>query len=156
MFTFQSRLWMAGLTPSMKTTWQLVGPPTPPPPGPTCMCPHRCETIHRHRILQARVTGYTLHIERLHRSLGRYFAPRHWRKRRSKEGCAQGLWTPQISSRGWQKEDSPVDSALLLLTSPGTFQEHTSHIYMAKFLAELLGCTLPDKGTPPLFEVRKL
>ncbi|XP_070760002.1 ras-GEF domain-containing family member 1B-A isoform X2 [Enoplosus armatus] len=25
---------------------------------------------------------------------------------------------------------------------------------MAKFLAELLGCTLPDKGTPPLFECR--
>ncbi|XP_027133207.1 ras-GEF domain-containing family member 1B-A isoform X1 [Larimichthys crocea] len=26
---------------------------------------------------------------------------------------------------------------------------------MAKFLAELLGCTLPDKGTPPLFECRR-
>lgn len=38
----------------------------------------------------------------------------------------------------------------------GVFQEHTSHLYMAKFLAELLGCTLPDKGTPPLFEVRML
>lgn len=39
---------------------------------------------------------------------------------------------------------------------------HTLHISgillisMAKFLAELLGCTLPDKGTPPLFEVRML
>lgn len=27
---------------------------------------------------------------------------------------------------------------------------------MAKFLAELLGCTLPDKGNPPLFEVRMM
>ena len=26
--------------------------------------------------------------------------------------------------------------------------------FMAKFLAELLGCTLPDKGTSPMFEVR--
>ncbi|CAG09621.1 unnamed protein product [Tetraodon nigroviridis] len=25
---------------------------------------------------------------------------------------------------------------------------------MAKFLAELLGCTLPDKGTPVLLECR--
>ncbi|XP_068167000.1 ras-GEF domain-containing family member 1B-A-like [Antennarius striatus] len=25
---------------------------------------------------------------------------------------------------------------------------------MAKFLVELLGCTLPNKGTPPLFEYR--
>ncbi|KAK5598635.1 hypothetical protein CRENBAI_006775 [Crenichthys baileyi] len=27
---------------------------------------------------------------------------------------------------------------------------------MAKFLVELLGCTLPDKGTSPLFECRSL
>jgi len=25
---------------------------------------------------------------------------------------------------------------------------------MAKFLAELLGCTLPEKGASPIFEVR--
>lgn len=31
---------------------------------------------------------------------------------------------------------------------------HTPRLSMAKFLAELLGCTLPDKGTPPVFEVR--
>lgn len=30
----------------------------------------------------------------------------------------------------------------------------TLRLYMAKFLAELLGCALPDKGTPALLEVR--
>lgn len=32
--------------------------------------------------------------------------------------------------------------------------KHTTHIYMAKFLAELLGCTLPEKGASPMFECR--
>lgn len=67
------------------------------------------------------------------------------------KGCVQCPWTPQTSSGGWQNR------TLLLIhlrSSQGYF--HTSLLYMAKFLAELLGCTLPDKGTPPLIEVRML
>ena len=76
-----------------------------------------------------------------------------------REGCAHGPWTPH---RSWLEEDPPVDPApssflpFYQAHFKGVSQVRTSQLYMAKFLAELLGCTLPDKGAPPLFEVRTL
>lgn len=50
-----------------------------------------------------------------------------------------------------------MGTVVRVTTASGVFNlpaKHTTHIYMAKFLAELLGCTLPEKGASPMFEVR--
>lgn len=41
-----------------------------------------------------------------------------------------------------------------LLDTENSHTHTRTHSFMAKFFAELLACTLPDKGTSPVFEVR--
>ncbi|TMS03273.1 Ras-GEF domain-containing family member 1B-A [Larimichthys crocea] len=77
-----------------------------------------------------------------------------WGKR--KEGDAR-----RVLERHKEVDEANTEWTLLLIQlffPPCTFQEYyrsTLLTSMAKFLAELLGCTLPDKGTPPLFECRR-
>ncbi len=128
------------------------------------------EAIHRQRILKTRARGCKLHIQplpcadlagTLHLSSGGTSRP----PLRDLFGQLEEKITDarRVLERHKEVHEADRKRTLLLIqlffsprTFQGVFQEHTSHLYMAKFLAELLGCTLPDKGTPPLFEVRML
>lgn len=75
----------------------------------------------------------------------------HLRGKRWQEGDAR-----RVLERSREVAEAACQRTLLLLIHSFGGHSHalTRQLSMAKFLAEILGCTLPDKGAPPLIEVR--